>query len=158
MSDKSNKGFGAAASTRKKGGLEKHIYSKAKGSRKSSDWYRKNVFEYLYENITDRIELGKIYFFEYDPKYKDTLPIYDIYPIAFPIKMHKDGFLAHNLHYAPKKIRGDLAVSLLNSKAKLPTETLHSYLFKNADRIFFEVKKEDWEFISSLPLEKFIEK
>lgn len=154
----SNKGFGSASEKRIKGGMEKHIYAKAKGAKKSPDWYRKNVFDYLYDNVTERVELGKIYFFEYDPKYKDTLPIYDVYPLVLPIEYKNNGFLGHNLHYVPQRIRGKLSVSLLNSKAKLPVETLHNYLFKNADRIFFEVKREDWEFISSLPLEKFIEK
>lgn len=45
--------------------------------------------------------VGNLYFFKYDPKHKDTLNIYDRYPMAFPIKLYKDGFLGVNMHYLP---------------------------------------------------------
>lgn len=45
--------------------------------------------------------LGNLYFFKYDPKHKMTIPIYDRYPMAFPIKMYGDGFLGVNMHYLP---------------------------------------------------------
>ena len=30
--------------------------------------------------------IGKMFFFEYDPKHKATLPIYDRFPLVFPIE------------------------------------------------------------------------
>jgi hypothetical protein len=47
------------------------------------------------------VTIGNLYFFKYDPKTKETLNIYDKYPMAFPIKMYGDGFLGVNMHYLP---------------------------------------------------------
>lgn len=152
----SSKGFGKNIKT-PKGGLEKHIFDKTAGKAKSADWYRKEVFDYLYKNVTDEVIPGKMYFFEYDPKLKDKLPRYDIYPLVYAVDRGKSNFLGHNLHYVKSKLRPALAKSVLNKVARFPDETIHRYIFKNADNFFFEVKDEDWEFISSLPLEKFIE-
>ena len=43
--------------------------------------------------------IGRMYFFKYDPKTKDKLPIYDVYPLVFPIEDYADGFLGLNIHY-----------------------------------------------------------
>ena len=151
----SSKGFGKEVKS-PKGGLEKYIVKESGGKAKSPDWYRKQVFEYLYKNVTDEVIPGKMYFFEYDPLLKDKLPRYDTYPLVYAVDRGKDNFLGHNLHYVRDKIRPALAKSVLNKVARFPEETIHRYIFKHADNFFFEVKSEDWEFISSLPLEKFI--
>lgn len=153
----SSKGFGKNIKA-PKGGLEKHIYKESGGKPRDPDWYRRQVFEYLYKNVTDEVVPGKMYFFEYDPKLKDKLKRYDIYPLVYSIDRSKNDFLGHNLHYVHSKLRPVLAKSVLNKVARFPEETIHRYILKNADNFFFEVKDEDWEFISSLPLEKFIEK
>lgn len=43
--------------------------------------------------------IGRLYFFAYDPKWKDKLSKYDKFPMVFPIEMYGDGFLGLNLHY-----------------------------------------------------------
>ncbi len=140
-----------------KSGLEKLIIKESEGKPRNKEWYRKQVFEYLYKNITDEVIPGKMYFFEYDPKLRETLPRYDTYPLVYVIDRGKDNFLGFNLHYAKPKLRPSLVKSILNKVARFPEETIHRYIFKHADNLFFEVKDEDWEFISALPLEKFIE-
>jgi len=40
-----------------------------------------------------------MYFYHYDPKYKDVLPVYDKFPLVIPMEMYSDGFLGLNLHY-----------------------------------------------------------
>ena len=39
-----------------KGGLELNIVKKSGGQKKSREWYRREVFEYLYDNMTDEVE------------------------------------------------------------------------------------------------------
>ena len=53
-------------------------------------------------------------FFQYDPKHKDTLPYYDIFPLVIPINIYKDGFLGLNLHYLPPPHRAKLLNALMN--------------------------------------------
>ena len=43
--------------------------------------------------------IGRMYFFHYDPKYKETLPVWDKFPLVIPMEMYSDGFLGLNLHY-----------------------------------------------------------
>ena len=40
-----------------------------------------------------------MYFFMYNPKHKDTLPYYDMFPLVLPIQKESDGFLGINFHY-----------------------------------------------------------
>ena len=52
--------------------------------------------------------LGKMYFFSYDPKWKDKLPWYDRFPLIFPIERYNDGFLGINFHYLHPRDRAIL--------------------------------------------------
>ena len=150
-----SKGFGN--SVRTKGGLEKHIIKESGGQKKSKEWYRRQVFEYLYDNMTDEVEPEKLYYYEYDPKYKAQMDRYDIYPLVYSLDRGKDDFLGSNIHYLRDREKGPYALALLNKKARIIEKTIHRYIFKQADHLFFEVKDEDWEFIASLPIHKFIE-
>lgn len=49
--------------------------------------------------------LGGLYFYYYNPKTKDDLPYYDIFPLVMPLEKYNDGFLGLNLHYLPVKYR-----------------------------------------------------
>ena len=49
--------------------------------------------------------LGKMYFYSYNPKWKDQLPWYDTFPLVFPIERYPDGFLGLNFHYLHPKHR-----------------------------------------------------
>ena len=55
---------------------------------------------------------GSMYFFEYDPKHKATLPYYDRFPLIFPINKVKGGILGMNMHYLPPKMRAQLMDAL----------------------------------------------
>lgn len=43
--------------------------------------------------------VGRMYFFAYDAKYKDVLPVWDKFPLVLPMEIYDDGFLGLNLHY-----------------------------------------------------------
>ena len=49
--------------------------------------------------VASRAFIGKMYFFHYDAKYKDTLPVWDKFPLVIPMDLYNDGFLGLNLHY-----------------------------------------------------------
>ena len=54
------------------------------------------------------LDVGRMYMFQYDPKGKDTLPYYDIFPLIFVLERYNDGFLGMNLHYLPPIYRARL--------------------------------------------------
>lgn len=43
--------------------------------------------------------VGRMYFFAYDAKFKETLPVWDKFPLVLPMEIYDDGFLGLNLHY-----------------------------------------------------------
>ena len=60
------------------------------------------------ESTVTNALLGKMYFYSYNPKWKDKLPYYDTFPLVFPIEKYGDGFLGLNFHYLPPKHRAIL--------------------------------------------------
>jgi len=87
-------------------------------SLRSATWYRNAV-----SLITDRISqrklmsegrvnarpsVGRMNMFVYDPKYKKTLPFYDVFPLVLPLEPIKGGFMGLNFHYLPYNLRYQL--------------------------------------------------
>ena len=60
------------------------------------------------EQLETRSVLGKMYFYSYNPKWRDKLPWYDTFPLVFPIERYPDGFLGLNFHYLAPKHRAIL--------------------------------------------------
>lgn len=54
---------------------------------------------------TGKFLLGGLYFYFYNPKLKDELPYYDLFPLVMPLQKYDDGFLGLNFHYIPPKMR-----------------------------------------------------
>jgi hypothetical protein len=70
----------------------------------------------------DEDSIGKMYTFQYDPKLKEVLPYYDMYPLIFPIEIYSDGFLGINMHYLPPVMRAklmDALYSTINKRTKI---------------------------------------
>jgi hypothetical protein len=94
-------------------------------TRASVDWLKANVVKLrTARSISNgiiqepgrpisKLEKGKLYFFKYDPKHKDTLPYYDIFPLVLILEKYDDGFLGLNLHYLPIKMRAAFLDQLL---------------------------------------------
>ena len=57
------------------------------------------------ERLKNQSIIGRMYFYYYDPKTKDSLPYYDRFPLVIPIERYSDGFLGLNLHYIHPKRR-----------------------------------------------------
>ena len=122
--------------------------------------------------------LGKMYFFYYDPKWKNELPWYDRFPLIFPIQRYSDGFLGMNFHYLHPKDRAILMDELKGyannneydettklaltyntlrgfGKLKRARPTIHSYLNTKVQSKFVLINADEWEVALFLPVERF---
>jgi hypothetical protein len=135
--------------------------------------------------MTDRQRLkttsmiGKMYFYFYDPKTKDSMPYYDQFPLVIPIERYNDGFLGLNLHYIHPKHRMVLLDKLSDTtnndtydeKTKFKinyrylsaasrifeaTPCIKRYLFTQIESRFLEITADEWDIAAMLPLESFV--
>ena len=58
--------------------------------------------------LAGRFHVGRLNMFVYDPKYKNKLPYYDVFPLVLPIERYDNGFLGINFHYLPYALRARL--------------------------------------------------
>jgi hypothetical protein len=123
-------------------------------------------------------DIGKMYMFFYDPKHKDTLPFYDIFPLIFPVDFTQGGFYGINLHYLSPVLRAKLMDNLYttanNDKYDDTTKLKISYqMLKNASKFkyfepcfkmylwdhvqgnFLNVQPQNWDTALMLPTERF---
>jgi hypothetical protein len=133
------------------------------------------------KNLTpkNRPLVGRMFFYQYDPKHKKTLPYYDRFPLIFMVDKAKDGFYGLNLHYLPHKWRAiffDRLTEYTNNKKYNQTTRLRlSYdLLKGSSRLrlfgpcfkhylkdhvksrIVEVPANHWESVLFLPTEQFV--
>jgi hypothetical protein len=98
---------------------------------------------------------GNMYMFFYDPKYKDTLPYYDGFPLIIMMGPAKGGFYGLNLHYLPPTVRARVLDSLLGTKGTIPQNVvapaMKHYLFKHVKSKFALVEEPEWEIATFLP-------
>ena len=151
------------------------------GKAKTAYGYRKNLVNNV-ERLRTSVAMGKMYFFYYDPKHKDTLPIYDRCPLVFPIERYKDGFLGLNLHYlsVPERraVLGQLKKFATNptltprTKLQLTYDLLQStkglstavrpcikrYLRGHLRSKFVEIHADEWDKVIALPVQNFVSK
>ena len=130
------------------------------------------------ESLTSRSLLGKMYFYSYNPKWKDKLPWYDTFPLVFPIEEYNNGFLGLNFHYLHPKHRAILMDQLKAfannkkydettklrltydmlkgfTKIKRARPTVHRYLSSKINSKFVLVNADEWEVALFLPVERF---
>ena len=74
---------------------------------------------------TTRPELGRVTAFGYFPKFHETLPVYDKFPVILPFHMEGDHMLGLNLHYLSFEFRLLLLDKLIqiDSKGNRPNMT-----------------------------------
>jgi hypothetical protein len=151
------------------------------GKARTARGYRNRLFNYNPGRARGTTMIGKMYFYEYDPKHKATLPIYDRYPLVFPIERYKDGFLGLNLHYLGVNERIYILGKLMKfasaknmtekSKLKLSYDLLvrtkyintlspcvKRYLSGHVRSDFIEITPDEWEKVIQLPVQMFITK
>lgn len=155
---------------------------------KSVQWYQAQVRKLGNINVNrliregkqvTRIFPGEMYLFRYDPKTKDQLLYYDIYPLVLPFRRVESGFLGINLHHLPHGVRMftlkelsrfvtdrnlneettiRLSWRLLESSVKFePAKAcVKHYLYEHIQTRFMKIPYPDWITATQLPVERFI--
>lgn len=154
------------------------------------EWYRQTAGNYNAVNerklmreagkdrLTRTIIPGSMYMYQYDPKYKETLPFYDRFPLVFPFKVESDRFWGINFHYLPLNHRAILMDALYDlttnqrydesTRLKLSYQMLSKaakfryfkpcvkqYLFDHLQSQFLYVYPSEWDIALFLPTERF---
>lgn len=161
----------------------------ARGQMASIRWYKdrvRSLFEATTpqslmantERLVSKIQPGCMYLYFYDPKYKDTLPFYDTFPLVLPFKSMLDGFMGLNFHYLPYAIRLKLLQNLMefrnNKKMNETTKIMTSwkllqgaatadvvkpavkqYLNSHVSSKFLQIYPDEWATVIMLPVEQF---
>ena len=157
-------------------------------TQQSRDWFRttarktnvtaETVIRSERTRYKNRVTMGRMYLFNYDPKHKATLPYYDRYPLIFPVQKADGGFYGINMHYLPhvlrarlmdalyslsrdkrydEKTRLKLSYSILNGAAKYKAfkPTFKRYLTNHVRSRFIEITSSEWDIALMMPLQKF---
>lgn len=168
-----------------------NVRSKVGDSDRSLAWYQTQVKALaaaatkpnkLMQNapdLTTRIMPGNLYMFFYDPKLKDKLPYYDMFPLVLPFRKVPGGFYGINLHYLPYALRFKLLgalqeyaldntmsednrvrvtwATLLTMSRVAPVKAcVKHYLDGQVQSRFLNIKYPDWVTASLLPVERFV--
>ncbi len=157
-------------------------------TRDSQLWFQKNVKKLgtvsrtalLKDDALDpqsKFISGNMYMYFYDPKFKDTLPYYDRFPLSIMVEPAKGGFYGLNLHYLAPGVRARFLDELMNtapknitdrSRLKLRYNLLQGvkkykefkpcfkhYLMNHVESKMVRVPMTDWEIAIFLPTEQF---
>lgn len=154
------------------------------GRNLSTEWYRRKIIEFGKPNRTKLIQdgkrraspfFGKLNMFFYNPKLKQKLPYYDIFPLVLPLKRYSDGFLGINFHYLPIPLRVKLLDKMLDyandnnfdentrlsidysaiKSVKLIRPTIHRYLAGFTKSQFRRIDADEFTVATLLPVQRF---
>mgnify|MGYP001275226594 FL=1 len=148
---------------------------------KSYDWYKKQVQSMTTPGARALINQGKatirpkygvMNLFGYDPKLKQFLPLYDRFPLIFPIEPAKGGFYGINFHYLQPGAR----VAFLRQLSRFATDknydkntrynigelsgryfkkTIKRYLFSQVRTSFLNITADEMAIAIFLPVARF---
>ena len=172
--------------------FQKNKYNLATAANQSRTWFQQQAALLSRQNITPqrlitssaernvtRIVPGELYLFAYDAKHQETLPHWDMFPLVFPFRKLKDGFIGLNMHYLPYHLRIRLLDQLMSfktgsgmtedtrlklswntimgvSKMKIAEACVHRYLLAQVQSPFKKIGAEDWTTALMLPVERFV--
>jgi hypothetical protein len=130
-------------------------------------FYRESPDKIAPLGLKRRAQLGDLFCYHYYPKYKNTLPYYDEFPLIMLIGSDKDTFLGCNFHYLNPRFRAILldkltakiAGGMVNwsklSKIREIAPTIKRYRFDHIDKKVIQIKEDEKEMAIFLPLERF---
>jgi hypothetical protein len=172
--------------------FERNKYDLASSVRKSKGWFDQQVTLLTKQNLTPakimsgspdqlttRIQPGRLYMYGYDPKGKKELPYYDRFPLVFPFSGSQGGFMGLNMHYLPYHLRIKLLDALLvfksNNRMDETTKLKYSwqiidgmskfaaakpcvkqYLSGHVKTQFRQINADEWATAMLLPVERFV--
>ena len=114
-----------------------------------------------------RVSLGDMFCYYYNPKYRKTLPYYDMFPMIMLIAAEKETFLGINFHYLrPKwrailldrvtaKIGGGLPIWNKLRQIRQIAPTIKRYRFDHIMRKVIPIEEDEQEIAIFLPTERF---
>lgn len=144
----------------------------------SATWFTslvKNKKTHKYFNPADDILLGRMFLYQYDPKFKAVLPVWDEFPLVIPIRLYEDGFLGINFHFLQPAVRKAIVNQMLKtvpmnkaaarsvsynmfksiSKSAAVSGALKRYLLDHVESKLVIVDHEFWLRAVDLPIAKF---
>jgi hypothetical protein len=152
------------------------LRTKAKTKSKENTLRRRKTRQNLLgdeSKVATSVQIGQMYLFSYDAKFKKTLPYWDFHPIVFPIDFKDGGFIGLNLHYLPPLLRAKLLDAILDlpvyktekQRAKMSYDiisafmasdiakpTIHRYLLSHFAGPLIEIQRDEWDYVAFLPL------
>lgn len=160
------------------------LLDKQGNSTKSTTWYKKAIESVgtkitasklmAQGALTARPNIGLLNLFFYDPKYKETLPYYDTFPLVLPLDSIPGGFSGVNFHYlspalrlrllenmqlyitGPKLSNARLDVSYKRVKnIPLAKPTIKKYLYKHVRSSFLKINLNQAAIACYLPVQQF---
>lgn len=128
----------------------------------------------------EHMNIGQLFLFKYDPKWKNRLQYWDVFPLCIPIGTFSGGFIGINLHYLPSGFRAPILFQLgtmLNDNNKYDDEgrldisydilknntlmfqrfykdCVRKYLYAQVRSQFQYVSQKDWSYVAVLPFER----
>ena len=149
---------------------------------KSYDWYKKQVQSMTTPGARALINKGKatlrpkygvMNLFGYDPKLKATLPLYDKFPLIFPLEPAKGGFYGINFHYlkpgervaflrqlsrfaSDKNFDRKTRYQIGNLSGRYFKRTIKHYLFSQVRTSFLNVMPDEMAIAIFLPVARFM--
>ena len=170
--------------------FDKNQYDLGQAARKSKNWFQQQTRLLGRQLVTPQKVMrggeltarpmpGKLYMFLYDPKHKDTLPYYDLFPLVFPFSKDSTGFTGLNMHYLPYQMRVMLLQRLMDfasnksmdettrlkyswslidgvSRYKLAAPCVKRYLAGHVKTQLKLIPANDWATAMLLPVEQFV--
>ena len=150
--------------------------------RKSYDWYKKKVAAMTTPSARTLINQGKatlrpkygvMNLFGYDPKHKDKLPYYDVFPLIFPLEPAKGGFYGINFHYlqpgarvaflrqlqryaSDKRFDKKTRFNIGELSGTYFKKTIKHYLFSQVRTSFLNITADEMAIAIFLPVARFI--
>jgi hypothetical protein len=121
------------------------------------------------------VQIGRTYAFYYQPKHRDTLPVYDRFPLVIVIEFYKDGFLGLNTHFLSQGQRSELfnlllryannqtmdehtrlllswqAVVATSRMRNLSEKCVKRYLYSHCRSRFVQINADEFDRVASLP-------
>ena len=131
------------------------------------------------KRVAAKAFVGHMYFYHYDPKFKDVLPVWDKFPLVIPMEIYSDGFLGLNLHYLDPysrlalldklhdfinndkyddSTRFRLSYALLSKSRRysMIQPCIKRYLFQHVMSSMIYVEPNNWETAIFLPVQKMV--
>ena len=117
---------------------------------------------------TTRPTFGLMNLYMYDPKLKESLPYYDVFPLVVPVKKYANGFLGVNFHYLSVPLRlkllermdplmaeGKTIGATQTSKIRFTQPCTKRYLAQHVTSRFLAISREDMMVACLLPVQRF---